>query len=318
MHSNHKSTIRVPWLRSAGSAAVAAAMLAVAAGAADAKTFKEMFPGVEIKNEKARQLLEPMNFQQGQVKVGAGGVTLDVPPKYYFLGPTEARQVLVNVWGNPPANAGGVLGMILPSTKMPIDDTWGAIVRFDADGYVSDEEAQQINYTDLLKSMQEDIANSSEERVKAGYGSIKLIGWASPPYYDAQAKKLHWAKELEFDGKANDHTLNYDVRALGRGGVLKINFVAGMDELPVIRALIPDVIEMTQFEQGARYSDYVPGVDKVAAYGIGGLIAGKLLAKAGILAGALLLLKKLGVFLVIGAAAAIRALAGMFRRKGPE
>ena len=85
-----------------------------------------------------------------------------------------------------------------------------------------------------------------------------------------------------------------------------------------MRALIPDVMEMAQFEQGARYSDYVPGVDKVAAYGIGGLIAGKLLAKAGILAGALLLFKKLGVFIVIGVGAALRGLVGIFRRKGRE
>ena len=69
---------------------------------------------------------------------------------------------------NPPTNANGVLGMILPAVKMPIEDTWGAIVRFDGDGYVSDEEAQKIDYAELLKSMQDDIANSSEERVKAG------------------------------------------------------------------------------------------------------------------------------------------------------
>ena len=318
MQHTFKSHRRGTWTRLSRGAALTAALLALAASAAEAKTFKEMFPGNEVKNEKALQLLEPMNFQQGEVKVGAGGVTLDVPAKYYFLGPADARRVLVDVWGNPPGNASGVLGMILPSTKMPIEDTWGAIVRFDADGYVSDEDAKKIDYTDLLKTMQDDIANSNDERVKAGYGSIKLVGWASQPFYDEKTKKLHWAKELEFDGKADHHTLNYDVRALGRGGVLKINFVAGMGDLPVIRALIPDVMEMAQFEQGARYSDYVPGVDKVAAYGIGGLIAGKLLAKAGILAGALLLFKKLGVFIVIGVGAALRGLVGIFRRKGRE
>ncbi|MGH9940273.1 MAG: DUF2167 domain-containing protein, partial [Blastocatellia bacterium] len=37
-----------------------------------------------------------------------------------------------------------------------------------------------------------------------------------------------------------------------------------------------------EFNEGHRYGDYVAGVDKVAAYGIGGLIAGKLAAKAGL------------------------------------
>ena len=290
-----------------------AAIIAAAAGPADAKTFKEMFPGVDLKSEAAQKIVEPMDYQQGAVKLGAGGVTLDVPPKYYFLGPADARRTLVDVWGNPPTAANGVLGMILPAVKMPIEDTWGAIVRFDDDGYVSDAEAQKFDYTELLKTMQESTAEASVEREKSGFGTMKLIGWASAPYYDQASKKLHWAKELEFNGKPA-HTLNYDVRALGRSGVLKINFVAGMEELPVIRAVIPDVMEMAQFEQGSRYSDYVPGADKVAAYGIGGLIAGKVLAKAGLLAGALIFLKKGWIIIALGVVG-IGKMVGRFFKK---
>ena len=42
----------------------------------------------------------------------------------------------------------------------------------------------------------------------------------------------------------------------------------------------------------ATYSEFNPDIDTVAAYGIGGLIAGKVLAKAGVLAAGLVLLKK--------------------------
>ena len=294
-------------------AAACFAIAALVSEPAGAKTLKEMFPGVEIKNEQALKLLEPMDFQQGQIKLGAGGVKLDIPAKYYFLGTADAQRTLVDIWGNPPAAANGVLGMILPATKLPIEDTWGAIVRFDDDGYVSDEDAQKIDYKDLLKGMQESTAEASEERAKAGYGTMKLIGWASQPFYDQATKKLHWAKELEFNGKT-PHTLNYDVRALGRAGVLKINFVAGMEDLPVIRQVIPDVMEMAQFEQGSRYADFVPGVDKVAAYGIGGLIAGKVLAKAGLLALGLAFLKK-GWILVVLALAGLGKLAAAMLKK---
>ena len=38
---------------------------------------------------------------------------------------------------------------------------------------------------------------------------------------------------------------------------------------------------MVDFTDGNRYADYKPGTDKVAAYGIAGLIAGGVLAKAG-------------------------------------
>jgi uncharacterized membrane-anchored protein len=137
------------------------------------------------------------------------------------------------------------------------------------------------------------------------------VGWASPPFYDITAKKLHWAKELEF-GDNPKHTLNYDVRALGRKGVLKINFVAGIDQLAEIRAVIPTVMSMPEFSQGFRYEDYVPGTDKVAAYGIGGLIAGKVLTKVGFFALALAFLKK-GWILVVLALGGLWKLLARFR-----
>jgi uncharacterized membrane-anchored protein len=124
--------------------------------------------------------------------------------------------------------------------------------------------------------------------------------------------KLHWAKELAF-GDSPQHTLNYDVRALGRKGVLKMNFVAGMDQLAEIKNVIPAVMAMPQFEAGSRYQDYVPGADKVAAYGIGGLIAGKLLSKAGFFALALAFLKK-GWILVILAVLGLWRVVGRFFR----
>ncbi len=295
---------------------LALATLAAVFSAADAnaKTLAELFPGVEIKNAEARKLLESMNFQQGIVPLGGGGVKLDVPPKYYFLGAADAKRVLVEIWNNPPAVSDGVLGMLLPAVKLPIDNTWGAVVTFADDGFVSDADAEKIDYAELLRTMKQSTDESNDSREKAGFGRIRLVGWAAQPYYDAVAKKLHWAKELEFNGRA-DHTLNYAVRALGRRGVLEVNFVAEMTDLPVIRLVIPDVLDMAQFEQGARYADYVPGADKVAAYGIGGLIAGKLLAKAGLLALALVFLKKAGVFIVLGLGGVGQFFLGRLRKK---
>jgi len=212
--------------------------------------------------------------------------------------------------------AENVLGMIMPSSKTPIDDSWGAIITFDEDGYVSDDDAANISYADLLREMQEATARGSEERVKQGFASIRLVGWASPPFYDRATHKLHWAKELEF-GDSPQHTLNYDVRALGRKGVLKMNFVAGMEQLAEIRGVIPSVMAMPEFVVGSRYQDYVPGADKVAAYGIGGLIAGKVLSKAGLLALALVFLKK-GWILVVLALAGLWKLVARFVRRAPQ
>jgi uncharacterized membrane-anchored protein len=294
--------------------ATAAAVLLSATLVAEAKTFKELFPDEKITNPKAQEFVDGIDFQQGDVKLGVGGVVLKVTPKFYFLGPIDAKKVLTEAWGNPPVTADGVLGMLLPADKTPIDDTWGAVIRFDSDGYVSDSDAEAINYAEMLTTMQEATAEASAERVKAGFGSLKLVGWASQPYYDKAEKKLHWAKELEFGGEPK-HTLNYDVRALGRQGVLKMNFVAGMDDLATIKSIIPAVMAMPEFETGFRYQDYVPGTDKVAAYGVGGLIAGKVLAKAGFLALALAFLKKgwILIFLVLGGL--LKGVGRLFRSK---
>ena len=304
-------------LSTPGRILLAIPLLAAFAGPTAAKTFKEIFPSVAIENPKAKAFVEQLDYQQGEVRLGDIGVKMTVGPKFFFLGRDDAKKVITEVWGNPPAAAERTLGMIMPSDKTPVDDTWGAIITFDADGYVSDEEANKIDYTQLLKDMQEATDEASKERVSAGFQKMRLVGWAQPPFYDKATNKLHWAKELEFGDNAK-HTLNYDVRALGRKGVLKMNFVAGMEDLPTIKGVIPAVMAMPEFEQGFRYADYVPGTDKVAAYGIGGLIAGKVLAKAGILAVALAFLKKGWILIFIAGGWLLKQLGGMFgRNKAP-
>lgn len=114
-----------------------------------------------------------------------------MPANYFYLGETDSQRMLTQVWGNPPDTASGVKGMIMPAAKTPLDDTWAAVVTYDDDGYVSDEDAKKTDYGEMLKSMQEGAVQANEERVKAGFGSIRIVGWASPPYYDAATHKLH-------------------------------------------------------------------------------------------------------------------------------
>jgi uncharacterized membrane-anchored protein len=290
----------------------AAAALALSAAHADARSFQEMFPTQKYQDANAQQFVESLDYKAGTIALDASGVQFKVPKGFYFLSAQDSRRVLVEAWRNPPQAANGVLGMIMPADRTPLDDAWGAIITYDEDGYVSDEDAAKIDYTDLLKNMQQATDENSAERVKQGFGSIRLIGWASPPYYDKDSHKLHWAKEIEFDGTP-DHTLNYDVRALGRKGVLNINFVAGIGQLGEIKGVIPAVMSMPEFMEGSRYADYVPGVDKVAAYGIGGLIAGKVLAKTGLFIIALAFLKKGWILIVLALAGLWKYAMRMFR-----
>lgn len=290
---------------------LAVAVLALTVSPAPAKSFKELFGDNKYADAADQSFVESLDYQQGAIELPAAQTKLTLPAGFYFLSTKDAVRVLVEAWKNPPSAGNGTLGMIFPADVTPIDGAaWGAQITFESDGYVSDEDAAAINYDDLLSDMKASTVESSKQRVEQGFAPIELIGWASPPYYDSAAHKLHWAKELKF-GTEDAHTLNYNVRVLGRHGVLNINFIAGMNQVDQIKAAIPAVMTMAEFEYGARYADYVPGTDKLAAYGIAGLISGVVLKKVGLLGLALVFLQKfwfLGIAAVAGVFTVVRRL----------
>lgn len=261
-----------------------------------AKDFATMFPeladiGTEIKTD-----LERLDYKQGEITVGAGIATLNVSDDFYFLNAADAKIVLEDFWKNPAG--GSPLGMLFPAGITPFhSNSWGIVVTFDDIGYVSDDDANDYDYDELLTTMQADVSASSKQRVADGYSSLSLVGWAEKPYYDQSSRKLYWAKELSF-GDTEGNTLNYNIRALGRKGVLVMNFVASIGSLDEVKAAVPSVLEMSNFTDGNKYSDFDPSFDKVAALGIGGLIAGKVIAKTGFLLGFLLLFKKFAIVLI--------------------
>lgn len=260
----------------------------------------------------ADELLSSLTFKIGEIELPNGVAKLKVPENFRYIGPEDTKKFLEEGWGN--ADASGTEGMLLPiDADLFSDEGWGVVITYQEDGHVSDEDANDIDYADLLKSMQESATEASEERQKNGQESIALIGWAAPPHYDAQAKKLFWAKELKF-GDNKEHTLNYNVRILGRKGVLVMNAVSGMSQLDKIEQGMTEVLKIAEFKEGQRYSDFDSGVDNVAAYGIAALVGGGLAAKAGLFAKlgiALLALKK---FIFIGLVAAGGFIMKLFRR----
>ena len=260
----------------------------------------------------AQGIWESLNRQQGEISLLDDAVTLNVPDNFYYLSPKDAEKVLVEVWGNPPGSGLGGQGMLFPSEFTPFDEgSWAVTIGYEQEGYVSDEDADSIDYDEMLAQMKAGTAEENEQRVAQGFAAIELVGWASTPFYDQASHKLHWAQELRFEGQ-DPNTLNYNVRVLGRKGVLVLNFVADMTQKALIDSQLDTVVAMADFDTGSRYQDFDPSIDQVAAYGIGALVAGKIAAKVGLFAVALVFLKKFGVLIVIGAGALIAA---AFKRK---
>jgi uncharacterized membrane-anchored protein len=257
---------------------------------------------------------DSLDRRTGTIPLGDDLVTLELPGDFYFLGTDDATRVLVDVWGNPPDQSDGLLGMLFPEKYTPFDaEAWAVTVEYVEEGHVSDSDAAEIDYDGLLVDMQQDIRAGNDDRVAAGYDSIELVGWAEAPHYDAGSHKLYWAKELRF-GESPSTTLNYEIRALGRKGVLSMTFVAATEQLGEINASREDVLSMASFNPGMRYEDFDSNIDEIAAYGIGALIAGKVAAKAGLFAAGLVLLKKFGIFVVVALAALARKAKGLLGR----
>jgi uncharacterized membrane-anchored protein len=229
--------------------------------------------------EEILKILKSLKYQQGEIALRGGLAKLEVPTNFNYLSPADAETLLVKLWGNPPGQ--NTLGLLMPANKTPVDDDcWVVTLSYDEGGYVKDDDANKINYDDLLKTMQKDTAKSSAERERQGYDGVELVGWAAPPHYDAATHKLYWAMDLKFKQQA-DHILNYKIRMLGRRGVLQLNAVSTMPQLDEIEKQTPQILSMVNFNDGNRYADFDPKVDKVATYGLAALVAGGIAAKLG-------------------------------------
>lgn len=234
-----------------------------------------------------------LNYQEGTVHIKECNATIKVPNGYGYLDKEQANYVLVDLWGNPKDDS--VLGMLVKKKYGVLGDhSFAFIVEFQDIGYVEDNDAKKIDYKDLLKDMKEETKEDNRMRKMQGYPTVDLIGWASSPYYDSNKKILHWAKELYFEGEETN-TLNYNLRVLGRRGVLSLNAVASIEDLAIVKGDIQSIINNVSFDSGSKYSDFNSKTDNVAAWTVGGLVAGKVLAKTGLFA----VIAKFGKFIAI-------------------
>jgi uncharacterized membrane-anchored protein len=104
---------------------------------------------------------------------------------------------------------------------------------------------------------------------------------------------------------------------LGRGGVLVLNGVAAMSQLPDIEEATPKILAAIDFNPGHRYADFNPKTDKIAEYGLAALVAGTAAAaavKLGFFKAlwvAILAAKK---FIIIGVVAVAASIRKLFKR----
>ncbi|MDX2092933.1 MAG: DUF2167 domain-containing protein [Kofleriaceae bacterium] len=189
--------------------------------------------------------------------------------------------------------------------------TWSVIITSEDSGYVSDDDAGQLDADTLLGQIKVGTAEQKKKSGALGVPELTIEDWTAKPAYDRTKHHLVWGLAAH---DTNSKIINFNTRVLGRHGVVSVNLIDAPENM---EAAIPEglaVLEATRFKDGYRYSDFREG-DRESGMSLTGLIVGgagvAVAKKAGLLAAFALFMKK-GWILVVAAFAGI---AKLFRRK---
>lgn len=232
---------------------------------------------------------------------------IKLPAGFAFTG-TQGAQDLLEIYGNPPNS--GILAAIVPEDE---EADWTLVFQFDDIGYVDDSDRDALDADALIKAFRDGIPAGNRERRSMGLEELHGMDWQVPPFYDPQTNNLTWGLKLDF---ASGSAINYDIRILGRRGVMQATLVGAPETyaaaLPQVETLLADF----SYLSGNKYAEWSQG-DKVAGVGLAGLVAGGgvvAAAKTGLLAKIGLILAKGGKGLIIGLIVLFATLGSFFKR----
>jgi uncharacterized membrane-anchored protein len=260
------------------------------------------------KVEEFRSKLRALDWVVGPRAVTIGGNSkLSLPEGYVYLDAANTakfEELTENISGGKEVLIG------------PRDLRWVAYLVFEDEGYVKDDE--KIDAGAILKTLTDQTEARNEERKRRGWAEMHVVGWSIPPAYNNATKRLEWAI---LGRSQRGEVANFSTKILGRRGFTSVILVASPAGTPAAVADLDQVLTAYSFNPGQTYAEWRPG-EKVAEYGLSGLIVGGAVAaavKTGLLKG---LWKFLVVgaaatwkFLVVGVVAVIAGLKRIFRRK---
>jgi uncharacterized membrane-anchored protein len=266
--------------------------------------------GEEPDEDDAKAPLLPnvpgLTWQKGPTKGDLGNATIDVPAGFAFANTAGTRALMQAMQNEITNKERGTLWKIAPQA-----DSWLVVFEYEDSGHIKDDDKDKLDADDLLKGITEGNEAANEDRRQKGWTALHVTGWQVPPHYDEQTHNLEWATKVVNEGKESDVSVNYNVRLLGRTGVMSAILLADPSQLPQATPEFKGLLSHYTYTEGSRYGDYKQG-DKLAEYGIAALVAGgavAVAAKSG-------LLGKLIKPLVAGIAAIGAAIGRLFKRGG--
>jgi uncharacterized membrane-anchored protein len=223
-----------------------------------------------------------VQWTRGPAKVSLGAqAELNLPEGYQFAdGPTT--QKLMEKMGNRVSRK--EVGLVAPSRE---DADWILVFEYDNVGFVKDDEKDKIDKAALLASIREGTEQGNERRKELGIPGLHVTGWFEEPNYDPKSHNLVWALAARDDER--NEVVNYNMRVLGRHGVMSVTLVDAPKGLSASRREAETLMSAFSYKAGKSYAEFRPG-DKVAQYGLVALVAGGAGAAAA----------KLGLFAMLG------------------
>ena len=159
---------------------------------------------------------------------------------------------------------------------------------YNNEGYISLDDWKKVDPDNLMNQLRETAKNNVEYYKSQNLDYAKNIDWIFKPTLNEELKTVSYSYKVIWSD--NNVTMEAKNLTLGKKGYISSIFVTNFSEnlnLENEASYAKDFANTIIFDEGYRHSDYKSG-DKVAAMGIGGLVAGSLgvkaLAKAGVFA----------------------------------
>jgi uncharacterized membrane-anchored protein len=192
-----------------------------------------------------------------------------------------------------------VVAVIIPA---PGTAPWEVLIEASDVGYVSDNDASELDAKDMLEQFKRGTIEQNKQRVAIGVPELFIDGWREPPRYDGMTRHLVWGLNAhDKDGKV----VNFFTRFLGRNGFLSVNLIDAPSTIEVSKVEALSILTAVHFMPGFRYEDH-EGSDRDSGLGLKALVLGGtgvvIAKKTGILVAIVLALKKaiIVVFAAIG------------------
>ncbi|WP_247535360.1 DUF2167 domain-containing protein [Ralstonia pseudosolanacearum] len=238
---------------------------------------------------------------QAKLNIGTGEVFI----------PQPAAGQLMQAMGN--RNNPDMLGLVMPTGGAE----WMVVAKYEASGYIKDDDAKDWNVDDLFKSIKEGTDAANAEREKRGIPALEIQGWVERPHYDAAAHRLIWSMAVRSKGQpaGEPESVNYNTYALGREGYISLNLITARDHVDADKPAVQKLLANLDFQDGKRYTDFNEKTDKVAEYGLAALVGGIAAKKLGLFAVMAAFFAKFAKVAILAVAGFGAAIAKLFKRK---